>query len=186
MIYGNYSIATVPPEQLQNTCLLLRFHKAGRSCSPRLEKLSLFSPPPPCARRMARGFRCLRAAIRAARPHLGSIFEKLLHRKTFYLPAACPRNTSRNRFGKAGAHPQLAWESQLPLKPYLLLQPFTFESNCDPFDSLLDFCLISLNSFYLLRKCGLLAHTSAAFLKNCCTEKLFICLRLEICYLLSV
>ena len=31
---------------------------------------------------------------------------------------------------------------------------------------------------YLLRKCGLLAHTSAAFLKNCCTEKLFVCLRL--------
>ena len=30
----------------------------------------------------------------------------------------------------------------------------------------------------LLRKCGLLAHTSAAFLKNCCTEKLFRCLRL--------
>ena len=29
----------------------------------------------------------------------------------------------------------------------------------------------------LLRKCGLLAHTSAAFLKNCCTEKLFGCLR---------
>ena len=27
--------------------------------------------------------------------------------------------------------------------------------------------------FHLLRKCGLLAHTSAAFLKNCCTEKLF-------------
>ena len=25
----------------------------------------------------------------AARPHLGSIFKKLLHRKTFYLPAAC-------------------------------------------------------------------------------------------------
>ena len=30
----------------------------------------------------------------------------------------------------------------------------------------------------LLRKCGLLAHTSAAFLKNCCTKKLFSCLRL--------
>jgi hypothetical protein len=27
--------------------------------------------------------------------------------------------------------------------------------------------------FNLLRKRGLLAHTSAAFLKNCCTEKLF-------------
>ena len=33
----------------------------------------------------------------------------------------------------------------------------------------------------LLRKCGLLAHTSAAFLKNCCTEKLFNCLRLVVC-----
>ena len=31
----------------------------------------------------------------------------------------------------------------------------------------------------LLRKCGLLAHTSAAFLKNCCIEKLFSCLRLD-------
>ena len=65
----------------------------------------------------------------ATRPHLGSIFEKLLHRKTFSLPAAlslqprlsyfdvmfrvkhseiAPRETTRNRFGKAGAHPQLA------------------------------------------------------------------------------
>ena len=62
----------------------------------------------------------------ATRPHLGSIFEKLLHRKTFYSPAACPRKTSRIRFGKAGAHPQLAWESQLPLKPCISLQPFDF------------------------------------------------------------
>ena len=30
-----------------------------------------------------------------------------------------------------------------------------------------------LQKYNLLRKCGLLAHTSAAFLKNCCTEKLF-------------
>ena len=34
--------------------------------------------------------------------------------------------------------------------------------------------------FHLLRKCGLLAYTSVAFLKNCCTEKLFSCLRLVI------
>ena len=63
-----HSVATVPPEQLQDICFPFRFHKAGRSCSPRLEKLSLFSPPPPCAKSMARGFRCLRAAIRATRP----------------------------------------------------------------------------------------------------------------------
>ena len=63
-----HSVATVPPEQLQDVCLLIRFHKAERSCSPRLEKLSLFSPSPPCAKNMAQGFRCLRAAIRATRP----------------------------------------------------------------------------------------------------------------------
>ena len=34
--------------------------------------------------------------------------------------------------------------------------------------------------FNLLRKCGLLAHTSAAFLKNCWIKKLFGCLRLGI------
>ena len=28
--------------------------------------------------------------------------------------------------------------------------------------------------FHLLRKCGLLAHTSPAFLKNCWSKKLFI------------
>ena len=64
----NISVATVLLEQLQDICLLLRFHKTGRSCSPCLEKLSLFSPPAPCARSMAQGFRCLWAAIRAARP----------------------------------------------------------------------------------------------------------------------
>ena len=91
------------------------------------------------------------------------------------------RETTCVRFGKAGAHPQLAWESQLPLKPCLSLQPFDFEGNCDSSDSLLDFCFLSLCSFNLLRKCGLLAHTSPTFLKNCCTEKLFNCLRLVSC-----
>ena len=107
--------------------------------------------------------------------------EILLYRKSL-----APRNTIWIWFGKAGAHPQLAWESQLPLKPCISLQPLDFKGNCDSSDFLLDFCFVSRCSFNLLRKCGLLAHTSAAFLKNCCTEKLFICLRLEICYLLSV
>ena len=53
------------------------------SCSPRLEKLSLFSPPPPCARSMARGFRCLRAAIRATRPEPRQHFWKIAGSKNF-------------------------------------------------------------------------------------------------------
>ena len=108
----------------------------------------------------------------------GNSCNEMFHVKHFEI---APRKTTRNRFGKAGAHPQLAWESQLPLKPCISLQPLDFKGNCDSSDFLLDFCFVSRCSFDLLRKCGLLAHTSAAFLKNCCTEKLFIRLRLVAC-----
>ena len=79
---------------------------------------------------------------------------------------------------RLGHIPSLPWESQLPLKPYLSLQPFDFEGNCDSSDFLLDFCFSFIVQFHLLRKYGLLAHTLPTFLKNCCTEKLFIRLRL--------
>ena len=82
---------------------------------------------------------------------------------------------------RLGHIPSLPLESQLPLKPCISLQPLDFKGNCDSSDCFLDFCFVSRCSFDLLRKCGLLAHTSAAFLKNCCTEKLFICLRLVSC-----
>ena len=82
---------------------------------------------------------------------------------------------------RLGHIPSLPWESQLPLKPCISLQPLDFKGNCDSSDCFLDFCFVSRCSFDLLRKCGLLAHTSAAFLKNCCTEKLFVCLRLIFC-----
>ena len=73
---------------------------------------------------------------------------------------------------RLGHIPSLPLESQLPLKPCISLQPLDFKGNCDSSDCFLDFCFVSRCSFDLLRKCGLLAHTSAAFLKNCCTEKL--------------
>ena len=58
--------------------------------------------------------------------NLASIFEKLLDQKTFVclrlvIGNRTSRNISRIRFGKAGAHPQLAWESQLPLKACILI-----------------------------------------------------------------
>ena len=52
--------------------------------------------------------------------------------------------------------------------------------------SLLDFCCSFILQFDLLRKCGLLAHASAAFLKNCCTEKLLFRLRLVYCNPISM
>ena len=82
------------------------------------------------------------------------------------------RETTRIRFGKAGAHPQLAWESQLPLKPYPSLQSFHFKRQLRFFRFALRCLFPFMVQFDLLSKCGLLAHTSAAFLKNCCTEKL--------------
>ena len=113
----------------------------------------------------------------AARPHLGSIFEKLLDQKTFGCLRLALEKPPESGSARLGHIPSLPWKSQLPLKPYLSLQPSDFEGNCDSSDFLLDFRCSFSYSFYLLRKCGLLAHTSAAFLKNCCTEKLFICLR---------
>ena len=79
---------------------------------------------------------------------------------------------SESGSARLGHIPSLPWESQLPLKPCISLQPLDFKGNCDSSDYFLDVCFISWCSFDLLRKCGLLAHTSAAFLKNCCTEKL--------------
>ena len=79
---------------------------------------------------------------------------------------------------RLGHIPSLPWEPQLPLKPYLLLQPLNFKGNCDSLRFSSRFLFHLIIQFHLLRKCGLLAHTSAAFLKNCCTEKILFCLRL--------
>ena len=67
--------------------------------------------------------------------------------KTVFPKRSSSRNTTRIRFGKAGAHPQLAWESQLPRKPCTSLQPLNFKGNCDSFDFLLDFCCNLLLTF---------------------------------------
>ena len=83
---------------------------------------------------------------------------------------------------KKGVPPLLLPASvlQLPLKPYLSLQPSDFEGNCDSLRFSPRFLLRFIVQFHLLRKCGLLAHTSPTFLKNCWIKKLFGCLRLMI------
>ena len=87
---------------------------------------------------------------------------------------------------RLGHIPSLPRESQLPLKPCISLHPSDFEGNCDSSDFLLDFCCSFILQLDLLRKCGLLAHASAAFLKNCCIEKLLFCLWLEYCNPISM
>ena len=78
-----------------------------------------------------------------------SIFEKLLDQKTFIclrlgICNTILRETNRIRFGKAGAHPQLALG--IAIAPETLFRNYNlliFKGNCDFFDSLLDFCFIS-------------------------------------------
>ena len=106
---------------------------------------------------------CQKASIRARFSH------NFLFREGLRLILGKPPESGSARLGHI---PSLPWESQLPLKPCISLQPSDFEGNCDSSDFLLDFCCSFILQFDLLRKCGLLAHTSAAFLKNCCTEKL--------------
>ncbi|MCI7423413.1 MAG: hypothetical protein MSA57_09385, partial [Ruminococcus sp.] len=100
----------------------------------------------------------------ATRPHLASIFKKLLDQKTFVclrLVLGIPPESGSARLGHI---PSLPRESQLPLKPCISLQPSDFEGNCDSLRFSPRFLLHFIVQFHLLRKCGLLAHTSAAFL----------------------
>ena len=78
--------------------------------------------------------------------NLASIFEKLLEQKTFGCLRFVLGTPLKSGSARLGHIPSLPWESQLPLKPCLLLQPFDFEGNCDSSDSLLDFCCVSLCS----------------------------------------
>ena len=60
----------------------------------------------------------------AARPHLANIFEKLLDQKTFVRLRLVLGKSLASGSARLGHIPSLPWESQLPLKPCVLLQPF--------------------------------------------------------------
>ena len=93
-----------------------------------------------------------------------------------------PRENNLQRPAKGGFTPAFACQrAAIAPLPCLNLQPSSLSFN---FVRIGKFQKMQLQQgkqvakFNLLRKCGLLAHTSAAFLKNCCTEKLLVCLRL--------
>ena len=73
--------------------------------------------------------------------------------------------TTRIRFGKAGAHPQLAWESQLPLKPCSIISTFCFEGNCDSSSSLFDFCYSSQTVLFAPQMWAARPHLGSIFEK---------------------
>ena len=81
--------------------------------------------------------------------NLANIFEKLLDQKTFGCLRLALEKPPESGSARLGHIPSLPWESQLPLKPCSIISAFCFEGNCDSFDSLLDFCCISLCSFVI-------------------------------------
>ena len=107
-------VATVPPEQLQDTCFPFQFHKAGRSCSPASKSCRFSHHPLRVPKAWHRDFAACGQRSGLLALNLASIFEKLLDQKTFVclrlvIGNIFLRETSRIRFGKAGAHPQLAF-----------------------------------------------------------------------------
>ena len=88
---------------------------------------------------------------------------------------------------KGGSIPAFACQrAAIAPLPCLNLQPYFSSFNFIWIGQFQKMQLQQENQFEknnLLRKCGLLAHTSAAFLKNCCTEKLLFRLWLEYCSL---
>ena len=84
-------------------------------------------------------------------------------------------STTRIRFGKAGAHPQLALGIAIAPETLYFITTFQFLRQLRFFRFSLRFLLHFIVQFcYLLRKCGLLAHTSPTFLKNCWIKKLLV------------
>ena len=79
---------------------------------------------------------------------------------------------------RLGHIPSLPWESQLPLKPCLSLQPFWFEGNCDSSDSFLDFCFISLCSLICSANVGCSPTPRQHFWKIVGSKNFLFCLRL--------
>ena len=89
-----YFVVTVPPEQLQNTCLLLRFTRRGGLVRP-ASKSSRFSHHPLRVPKAWHGnFAACGQRSGLLALNLANIFEKLLDQKTFCLPTACLRKTN--------------------------------------------------------------------------------------------
>ena len=95
-----------------------------------------------------------------------------------------PRESDFQHPAKGGSTPAFACQrAAIAPLPCLNLHPDSHDSilfEWDSFKNAIAAGKIDCKN-NLLRKCGLLAHTSAAFLKNCCTEKLLVCLRLVLC-----
>ena len=89
-----------------------------------------------------------------------------------------PPESSSARLGHI---PSLPWESQLPLKPYLSLQPPDLKGNCDSLRFSLRFLFSFIVQFLFASQTWAARPHLANILKKLLDQKTFICLRLSIC-----
>ena len=116
----------------------------------------------------------------AARPHLANIFKKLLDQKTFiYLRLILGKPLSYDS-ARLGHIPSLPWESQLPLKPCISLQPSDFEGNCDSLRFSPRFLLQFLMQFSFAPQMWAARPHLANIFEKLLDQKTFVCLRLVI------
>ena len=119
----------------------------------------------------------------SSKQSLATVPGEQLQRNITLQKILAPRKNNFQRPAKGGSTPAFACQrAAIAPLPCSNLQPWFLSFNFIWIWQFQNMQLQQKNQFAksnLLRKCGLLAHTSAAFLKNCCTEKLFICLRLE-------
>ena len=111
---------------------------------------------------------CQKASIRARFSH------NFLFREGLRLILGKPPESGSARLGHI---PSLPWESQLPLKPCLSLQPSDFKGNCDFSDSLLDFCCHCAVLLFASQMWATRPHLGSIF-EKLLHRKTFICLRL--------
>ena len=113
--------------------------------------------------------------------NLASIFEKLLDQKTFGCLRLVLGTPLKSGSARLGHIPSLPWESQLPLKPYLSLQPPDLKGNCDSLRFSLRFLFSFIVQFLFASQTWAARPHLANILKKLLDQKTFICLRLSIC-----
>ena len=114
---------------------------------------------------------CQKASIRARFSH------NFLFREGLRLILGKPPESGSARLGHI---PSLPWEPQLPLKPYLLLQPLNFKGNCDSLRFSPRFLLQFLMQFSFASQMWAARPHLGSIFEKLLHRKTFICLRLMI------
>ena len=112
---------------------------------------------------------CQKASIRARFSH------NFLFREGLRLILGKPPESGSARLGHI---PSLPWEPQLPLKPYLLLQPLNFKGNCDSLRFSPRFLLQFLMQFSFASQMWAARPHLGSIFEKLLHRKTFICLRL--------